>query len=1142
MKKNAMRKNLLRTIKSSLGRYLAIVCIIALGASIFVGLLSTKGDMVFTGQKYLDSQNMFDLRLLSTYGWSQTEVDAVAQMAGVTAAEGSIVIDAITRRENSEADAVYKLHSLPEKISMPYLLGGRMPKSADECLIDGYGATDAVLGTTITVTDSNSADTLDSLGVHTFTVVGYVSSPLYMDSSRGGTTIGNGSVLGYLYLMPDAFEMDYFTEIAVTMAGSYDIYTEAFNDALQDMADHLKPAVTVLAQDRFVTLKADAEKEYADGWQEYQDGLKEYEEGREEALQKLEEALQELNDGQAEIDENRKKLEDGLKELEEGQLQLDEQKQVLFDSRKELLEGKSQAYTQLAEGYAELMKNYKTVNDALKQINDNLPLLEDGIDQVKDGLNQIKSGLMQLDIVISLKEVEILALQQTLNAALTAQEVDEELVTQLQQRLDTAQKELEEFLIQRQQAVDMQQELTAQLSELQAQREELYATRETLEEAMETINLGFMELQNSQTQIDNQFAAADAQIESGIMQLDAAQIELDAGRAELEAGMTALEEAQATLDEGRAEYEKGKAEAEAELADAKQQLDDAAQQLADARETIDDMKDAEVYVMDRNTNTGYLALDSNSDIVAGVARVFPAFFLLVAALVCITTMTRMVEEERTQIGTLKALGYSNGAIIGKYIAYAGSAAIVGCGLGVLIGSVIFPMILWGAYRIILNITPAISLQINWPLCLTVVGVYTAVMLLVTWYCCRRSLKEVAAELIRPKAPTNGKKIFLEYLPFWKHISFLNKVMLRNVFRYHQRMFMMLIGIGGCTALLLTGFGLRDSIANLVTDQFENVTTNDLTVYFSEAQTIEQQQSFRDALKGQTDDILFFYQTSVDVEFEDQVKEIYLVAADENVKDFMHFTQDGEDLGMPKPGEAFLSVGVANLLGVKVGDDVTLTDRDMRVLTVKVSGIYHNSVYNYAIVEPSTIEAQWGQLPGCQMAFATIRDYCDHHEVGAEAAAQPGVMNVTVTKDIAGQVDSMLEALNTVVITIVICAGALAMIVLYNLTNINITERIREIATIKVLGFRASETAAYVFKENLLLSGMGVLCGMAGGWFLLKFVMSEIRVDMVWFVATLKPVSIILGAVLTMLAACLVDFLLYFKLEKINMAEALKSVE
>ena len=367
-------------------------------------------------------------------------------------------------------------------------------------------------------------------------------------------------------------------------------------------------------------------------------------------------------------------------------------------------------------------------------------------------------------------------------------------------------------------------------------------------------------------------------------------------------------------------------------------------------------------------------------------------------------------------------------------------------------------------------------------------------------------------------------------------------MLRNVFRYRQRMLMMLIGIGGCTALLLTGFGLKDSIVNIVTDQFGNVVTNDIGVYFSEAQTPEDQSHFRQEMKNDASEMFFFYQSSVEVEHKDQVKDIYMLATEDGIRDFMYFRQDGKDLGMPAEGEAFLSVGVADMLSVKNGDTVTLRDANLRELTVTVTGIYHNSVYNYAIVLPETLEKQWGEAPGSQMAFLNIRDYCDVHEVGAKAMGMTDVMNVTINQDVAEQVTSMLDALNTVVLTIVVCAGALAMIVLYNLTNINITERIREIATIKVLGFRASETAAYVFKENLLLSAMGVLLGVPGGWYLLKFVMNEIRIDMVWFQPQLSAISLVLGVVLTMLAACLVDFLLYFKLEKINMAEALKSVE
>ena len=1142
MKKNAMQKNLRRTIKSSIGRYLAIACIIALGASIFVGLLATRGDMIYTGQKYLDQQNMFDLRLLSTYGWSQEEVDAIRELEGVTAAEGAITIDAIVRRGENDSDLVYKIHSIPDQITVPYLLGGRMPKSSDECLIDGHRMTDAVLGTTITVMSSNSSDTLDMLEERTFTVVGYVSTPLYMDESRGGTSIGNGVVSGYIYVPEDAFSVDYYTEITVTVEGDHTIYSDAFNNMLTEMAESLKPDVTLVAQDRVYRLKVEAEEAYADGLKEYQDGLAEYEKARGEVLDQLEEARKKLEDAQLEIDSNRKKLEDGLKELEDGQAELNKQAAILAESRVELLNAKVETYNQLAAAYSELMTNRKTVEDGLKQVNEAFPLLEDGLQQIQNGLDQIDEGLPQLEMVIALMQIQVSTMQKNLELVQSGLVVDQTLVAMLEEELAAAEVELAGYEQQQLEALEARVMLKAQQAELIQQREELNANLKTLQEAKDAIDMGLLELQSGQIQADNQFAAAEAQIQAGQVQLEAAQLKITQGYAELEAGRLALDEAQAQLDEGYAEYEKGKAEAEAELESASEKLNDAVIKLAEAREKIDSMGEATVYILDRNTVAGYVSLESNSDIVAGIARVFPAFFLLVAALVCITTMTRMVEEERTQIGTLKAMGYSNQAIIGKYIAYAGSAAVAGCGLGVVLGSVVFPSILWGAYGIILNITPRIMLQINWPLCILVVGTYTAVMLSVTWYCCRRSLKEVPAELIRPKAPTTGKKIFLEYLPFWKYIGFLNKVMLRNVFRYRQRMFMMLVGIGGCTALLLTGFGIRDSIRNIAVDQFANVTTNDLTVYFSESQTQEQQDDFRAAMKNQAEDVLFFYQISADIRFENATKEIYLVSGEEDIRNFMHFKQDGEDLGMPAVGEAFLSIGVAENLGIKVGDEVTIADEDMRTLTVTVSGIYHNSVYNYAIVDPATIERQWGEAPGNQMAFVGVRDYCDHHEAAADASMLDGVMNVVVTQDIAGSVNSMLGALDTVVVTIVICAGALAMTVLYNLTNINITERIREIATIKVLGFHANETAAYVFKENLLLSAMGVVCGMAGGWYLLKFVTSEIKVDMVYFQPALEPISIVLGAVLTMVAACLVDFMLYFKLEKINMAEALKSVE
>ncbi len=1155
MKRNIMAKNLGQSIIKSFGRYIAIVAIIALGAGIFVGLRSTKSDMVATGQVFMDKQNMFDLRLISACGWGEDELAAVSLLHGIAQAEGVKALDVIAALHGSEEEVVLKLHSIPSMISKVRLLGGRMPQNAQECLIDGFFGGEQLLGSTVTLSSGNSEDTLDSLHSHSFTVVGYVSSPLYMDMSRGTTTLGNGSVSAYVYVPMDAFNTDYYSEIQVTVPGDYAVYTQQYDDAMTLVAEQLEPLLQRIAQQRLDQLRADAEQAYADGMAEYTQGLEEYQTARTDAFRELANARLELEDGEKEIADNRQTIEDSLLQLDEGQKELDQNALILSESRQQLAQSKAEAYEQLAKANSELLENYKTVSASIKQLEDGLSQINDGIAQLDSGITQLESGLEQLELMLSLMDTMIGVMDTGIETAQSALDqalasgADADTVAQLQESLDTyaqrrdgyvAQKA--EYEINKTQYTEQLAQLKQQRQDLQTQKSELEGTKATLDDAMAQLELGMLEMENQQTQINNQFASAEAQIDAGQAQLDAAQHELDAGKRELQNALAALDSAQAEIESGWEEYQAGREEAIAEFDKAKQELADAEAELADARRAIDDMDTADVYCLDRNTNVGYLSLDSNSDIVEGVSTVFPVFFLLIAALVCITTMTRMVEEERTQIGTLKALGYANGAIIGKYLAYAGSAAVIGCGLGVVAGSIVFPVILWHAYSLILYITPNILLQVNCPLCLAVVAVYTAVTLLVTWYCCRMTLREAPAQLIRPKAPAAGKKIFLEYLPFWNKLRFLNKVMLRNIFRYHQRLLMMLMGIGGCTALLLTGFGLRDSIVDIVDYQFSEVTLFDIEVRFADPLTEDAQNRFAADFDGDTRDICFYHQSSVELEFDGKVRDITFMAAPSALQRFMDFHSGERSLDMPATGEALLSVGMAQMLGIREGDTVTVRDSDMRSLTVTVAGIFDNHVYNYLLVSPKTVEQAWGTAPQVQMACLTVADGVDAHALGADISQEDGVMSITICDDTAEQVGSMLEALDLVVATVVVCAGLLAVTVLYNLTNINITERIREIATIKVLGFRAGESAAYVFKENLLLSAMGSILGLGGGIALLEFVMSKIRIDMVWLEARLLPMSFVWAVVLTMLSACLVDFALYFKLERINMAEALKSVE
>ena len=1073
MKRNAMRKNLCQSILNSFGRYVAIVSIIALGAALFSGLLMTKTDMVATGQDFVDKQNMFDIRLVNSYGWAQQQLDRAEKLEGIVDAEGVVYQDYIVNRDGE--NKVYRFYSIPEKINLLSLRGGRMPEKPNECVIDGFKVKDSILGTTIRISDSNDADALENIRYREFTVVGYVASPLYMDMNRGTTSVGTGSLDNIVFLPKEAMDVDYYTEIHLTLPGEHKIYSDAYNDVLDDAVKALEPKTEFLSKQRFSAMKREAEQEYSDGLREYEDGLQELADAKEEFQQELADGYQELVDGQQEIIDNRKKL--------------------------------GEAEVQLYNTGVDLEKKLAQVASGLEQLEAKRPS-----EAQRESLNQAKEAL-EGATGKSLSELSGLIVQ----------------AEALQSKIASLETELSDPGT----SEDRKAEINAMLPEMKTQSAALTPLL-AYKAQVATVSEGLSGIA--------QFDASEAQLKAAQKQILSGQKEVKKKITEVYDNYKKLDDAQQEIDDGWVEYYDGKAEGEQEIADAEQELADAKIELADARQEIDDLKSPQSFVMNRNSNIGYNSLDSSSDIVAGVSRVFPVFFLLVASLVCITTMTRMIEEERTQIGTLKALGYSNGAIISKYMIYAGSGAVLGCGLGLVIGSTFFPILLWTVYKIMLHIQPHVVLTIDWPLCIAVVAVYTGVMLFVTWYCCRRTLREEPAELIRPKAPELGKKILLERLPIWKHISFLNKVTIRNIFRYRQRLAMMLVGIGGCTALLVTGFGLRDSIVNVVDYQFRDVTPYDLQVYFQKEPTQEEYQKFCEEIKDLSDGALLYHQSSVEISAENQTREIYMITAEDRLENFQYFRRNGENLPLPGEDEVLLSIGVAEAMGIQEGDTVRIKNADMQVLNLRVSGIYENYVYNYAVVAPKTIENQWGAAPERLMAYVNISQGQDPHLTTAQIMNLDSVMNVTVSEDMAEMVKAMMQAMDLLNLVIVTCAGLLAVIVIYNLTNINIKERIREIATIKVLGFNASETAAYVFKENIILTVAGAAIGLVLGNLLLNFVMSQVKIDMVWFKAVVLPPSYLWSVLLTFLSSCAVNFIFYFKLDKINMAEALKSVE
>lgn len=1179
-RKNMLGRNLAQTIKTSFGRYIAIVGIVALGAMLFCGLRVTKVDMIATVQRYTDQQKMFDLQVMNSYGWTDENVSALAQADGIADAEGSISLDALMHFDGDEI--AYKLISLPERVNQPALSAGRMPQNPNECLLDDLAHGERFIGKTIHVSANNEDGTLDNLAYDEYTVVGLVNTPLYLNMQRGSTSIGSGSLRGFLYIPRDGFSLKYFTEIDLTMEGDYAVYTSEYNDAMDRMAEKLKPLALAQANIRYETILADAEEAYAEGRQEYLDGMAEYHKGKQESDEALQDALDTLLDGEKEITENREKLQSGSQEIRNAQATLDQNRKTLADSKQALDQAKQETYGKLDSAkkeldakYAEASDGLSQVNDGLKQIEEGLAQLDSGLAQLNDGIAQIDDGISQLESAIQKIDLAVFELDQLLSlmdlAIDTGYDVieyyrnlpnaDPDQIAKMESGLQeliarrdsyAAQQEelsgtraecdtqLQELEQQREPLILQRDELQAQRDEVAAQQQALLDTKAEIEDGIAQIQDGYAQLEDGRAQADREFAAAQAQIDDGEAALNSAQALLDKKREELTEGEKALAEAEQKLADGWKEYNDGKAEAEQKLADARAELQEGRQELADARADIDALSKPQLYTLTRNTNVGYVLYESDSDIVAGVAKIFPVFFLAVAALVCITTMSRMIDEERTQIGVMKALGYSSAAIMGKYLAYSGTACLAGCLVGLALGSTVFPQIIWNAYSIMYNFSERVTLSYDIGAIVFIFVSYLGLTLLVTWNCCRKELQDVPAELIRPKPPVSGKQIFLEKLPFWGRLKFLNKVAIRNIFRYRQRLAMMLLGIGGCTALLVTGFGIGDSISDIVDYQFENVTLYDLSVTFDEGLDSATQEEFRDAFPDQQ--ILFCQQSGIDVDFANSVKNVNFLAVDDSLDGFIDLHGKNGPISMPGENEALISIGAASAMGIHVGDTVTLRNADLEELTVSVSGIFNNNVYNYVIVSGDTVRSQWGREPEKQTAYVLADPQQDIHEQGAQMANFDGVITTSINQDMAATVGNMMKAMDSIILVVVACAGALAGIVLYNLTNINIQERIREIATIKVLGFNALETTSYVFKENLVLTVAGMLLGLIGGKGLHALVMSYVRIDMVWFENRINPGSYVLAAVLTILAAFIVDFAMYFKLEKINMAEALKSVE
>ena len=913
--------------------------------------------------------------------------------------------------------------------------------------------------------------------------------------------------------------------------------------------------------------------------------------------EQLNAAKQQLSDGEAQIREAEETLESKQAELDSGREQLEAGKNTIKETKATLTSQKEQCeagLAQVSEGETQISSSEEALSGQQAQLDELTSQKEALSSQAAELQAQYDAGAEEGKTEEELAELSTQI--QTLNGQISAME---EQINAGQAQIDEAQSELtakkSELAQTRAELESSLSQINEGFSQIEEQEETLFGTEAQLNAGQEELDKGKKELEAKKTELSaakeeitanqatlddgqSQLDSARAQLSSGQQQLEEKQAQLNAGQAEIQANTEKLTSSQAELDaseqklldgekeireneqklkdakkdledakkklsDGKKEYQDGKKEADDKIAEAQQKIDD-------AQKEVDDIETPEWIITDRNDLPEYSDFGDNAERLKNIGKVFPMIFFLVAALISLTTMTRMVEEQRTQIGTMKALGYGKAAIASKYLSYAFLATVGGSIVGVLFGEKVFPFIIIQAYGIMYwNIGDYMQLDYEMSYALIASGAAVICTMGATLFSCVKTLAETPASLMRPPAPKEGKRILIERIGFiWKHLSFSWKSSMRNLFRYKKRLFMTIFGIAGSMGLMLVGFGLYDSIMDIAILQYDQIQHYDAMVINDEDATDSQERDLLKFLDGNSeiDHYTRVQLTKMTAPKEKGNVSVY-VYVPENLENFkedvtLRDRKSHEQYELTDDG-AVICEKTASLMGVKAGDEITL-EKDNRKYKVKITAVTENYMGHYVYMTPSCYEKTFGEKPEYSSTVYTMKEDAgsDLETIGNEVLKYPAALSISYTSSTAGQVERMLGSLGAVIWVLIISAGMLAFVVLYNLNNINITERQRELATLKVLGFYDGEVSQYVFRENILLSFIGILAGAVFGIFLHRYVITTVEVDAVMFGRNIKPISFVYSGIITFGFSMFVNMVMHFKLKKIDMVESLKSVE
>ena len=1076
--KKALYKDAIKEIKNTYKRFISILLMAFLGVGFFAGIRATSPDMVNTLHTYYEALNVYDIQVLSTLGLTQEDVDAIKQIDGVKDVDGTYETDAIIEIE--QAEIIAKVMCI-EDTNQPVLLEGRMPEKSTECVVEeGF-----LKGTNKKIGDTIQIEIEDTTNEEQEKI------PYLKEKEM--TIVG--TVRSPLYLSQDkgtsklgAGKINYYILIPKENINASEVFTQIYITI--ENADKLITSSTAY-EEKVNEIKTQIENLKEDRQQARYDKLVE------NANQKVEEAQatldKEKQDAQAKIQEATQEIEDGKKEIEDGEAQLAKNEQKVQSEF-------ANATKQIQTGKQQIEQSEKEFLEKQQQAEQQFEKLELQKQDLQTQLESVNAGLQTID-----------------------------------NNCEQIEQALQNPLLPEEERIKLEQ----QKQELEEQKASLTATKSQIENGITSIDTGIASGKQELQEGSNQIQQAKKELENKENQFYATKktttAQLQTARSELEEAKQKISDGEKELQENTKEFEEKIKEAEAEL--------------VDAREKIAEIEHPKWYVLDRNANTGYVSFIQDTESVANIGKVFPIVFFIVATLISLTSMTRMVEEQRTQIGTLKALGYHKIQIAAKYIIYASLACVLGGILGMSVGFVLIPKVIWMMYEMMYQIRD-IVLSFDWYNGGMGLILMSLCMIGATIYAAWKELINTPATLMRPKAPKMGRRVLLERLTFiWKRLSFSQKVTIRNIFRYKKRVLMTIIGILGCTSLILAGFGLKDSISQIMPNQFEKVFSYDMQISLKSGLYQSQQEQIKQYIqsKEEVQKSIETYMSSGTVKNGDLEEDVQIIVPKEKneIKDMIHLVDitSRQQIDLPEDGVC-LTDKAAQLLGVQEGDIITLVDADEEEKQVKISYIVENYVSHYIYLSSQVYEELYQKDYETNVMLIQNKELSTEQEdnLATDLIGQNEVATVSRISTMVKSMDDTLKSLNYVVLILIISAGLLAFVVLYNLSNVNISERIRELATIKVLGFYDKEVYSYVTRETVLLTLIGIALGLIGGYFLSYFIIDTCEINMLRFNKVVEPISYVYAALITIAFTVIVNIVTYFALKKIDMIESLKSVE